>query len=117
MLTERGRRHAAKLIEYAVELGEAVESAQLSFIFGQEGKFTSGELQTVEEDCYLWSGGDLRYTCSEDWIELTGGESGHLATSVREAKLQNNCKAVLVNIMTPFDKTFTLTLSPSMIRG
>ncbi|WP_379145833.1 hypothetical protein [Paenibacillus sp. sgz500992] len=100
---------------HSEEPGEVM--TQLSFIFGQEGKFTSGELQTVEEDCYLWSGGDLRYTCSEDWIELTGGESGHLATSVREAKLQNNCKAVLVNIMTPFDKTFTLTLSPSMIRG
>ncbi|MEK5024827.1 hypothetical protein [Paenibacillus sp. FSL M7-1046] len=100
---------------HSEEPGEVM--TQLSFIFGQEGKFTSGELQTVEEDCYLWSGGSLRYTCGEDWIELTGGESGHLATSVREAKLQNNCKAVLVNVMTPFDKTFTLTLSPSMIRG
>lgn len=90
---------------------------QLSFVFGREGSFTSGELKEVEEDCYLWSGGVLRYTCGEDWIELTGGELGHLAKSVREAKLQNNCKAVLVNVMTPFDKTFTLTLSPSMIHG
>ncbi|GGG02268.1 hypothetical protein GCM10010912_53850 [Paenibacillus albidus] len=89
---------------------------QLSFIFGLEGSFTSGELQSVGEDCYLWSGGNLRYVCGEDWIELTGGELGHLAATVREAKLQNNCKAVLVNFMTPFDKTFTITLSPSMIR-
>lgn len=93
------------------EPGEVM--AQLSFIFGREGSFTSGELQTVEEDCYLWSGGNLRYAYGGDWIELTGGELGHRATSVREARLQNNCKAVLVNLMTPFDKTFTLTLSPS----
>lgn len=95
------------------EPGEVM--TQLSFIFGREGSFTSGELQAVEEDCYLWSGGVLRYTCGEEWVELTGGELGHLATAVREAKLQNNCKAVLVNVMTPFDKTFTLTLSPSTI--
>lgn len=85
---------------------------QLSFIFGREGSFTSGELQAVGEDCYLWSGGSLRYICGEDWIELTGGELGHLAATVREAKLQDNCKAVLVNLLTPLDKTFTITLSP-----
>ncbi|OMD92314.1 hypothetical protein BSK49_03235 [Paenibacillus odorifer] len=89
---------------------------QLSFIFGREGCFTSGELQAVGEDHYLWNGGNLRYSCEEDWIELTGGELGHLAATVREAKLQDNCKAVLVNFMTPFDKTITITLSPSMIR-
>ncbi|MFM9277640.1 hypothetical protein [Paenibacillus jiagnxiensis] len=92
------------------EPGEVM--TQLSFIFGREGSFTSGELQTVRENCYLWSGGNLRYVCGEDWIELTGGELGHLAATVREAKLQDNCKAVLVNFLTPFDKTFTITLSP-----
>ncbi|MFB5761213.1 hypothetical protein [Paenibacillus medicaginis] len=96
------------------EPGEVM--TQLSFIFGREGSFTTGELQAAGEDCYLWSGGHLRYVCGEDWIELTGGELGHLAATVREAKLQDNCKAVLVNFMTPFNKTFTITLSPSMIR-
>jgi hypothetical protein len=94
------------------EPGEVM--TQLSFVFGKEGSFTSGELEAVEEDCYLWSGGTLRYECGEDWIELTGGEAAHLAASVREAKLQNNCKTVLVNLMTPFNKEITLTLSPSM---
>ncbi|MBW4085096.1 hypothetical protein [Paenibacillus sp. S150] len=97
------------------EPGEVM--AQLSFIFGREGSFTSGELKAIEEDCCLWSGGNLRYTCGDDWIELTGGGQEHLAPAVREAKLQNNCKAVLVNLMTPFDKTFTLSLSPSLLRG
>lgn len=91
--------------------------SQLSFIFGKEGSFTSGDLKDLGEDGYLWSGGTLRYECGEDWIELTGGETGHLATSVREAKLQNNCKAVLVNLMTPFDKEITITLSPSLQKG
>ncbi|MDF9840810.1 MULTISPECIES: hypothetical protein [unclassified Paenibacillus] len=94
------------------EPGEVM--TQLSFVFGKEGSFTSGELEAVEEDCYLWSGGTLRYECGEDWIELTGGEAAHLAASVREAKLQNNCRTVLVNLMTPFNKEITLTLSPSM---
>lgn len=89
---------------------------QLSFVFGKEGSFTSGELEAVEEDCYLWSGGILRYECGEDWVELTGGEAAHLAASVREAKLQNNCKTVLVNLLTPFNKEITLTLSPSMTK-
>lgn len=96
------------------EPGEVM--TQLSFVFGKEGGFTSGELEAVEEDCYLWSGGTLRYECGEDWIELTGGEAAHLAASVREAKLQNNCKTVLVNLMTPFNKEITLTLSPSMTK-
>lgn len=52
------------------EPGEVM--AQLSFNFGWEGNFTSGELQTVEEDCCLWTGGKLRYTYGGDWIELTG---------------------------------------------
>lgn len=97
------------------EPGEVM--TRLSFVFGREGSFTSGELQAVEADCYLWSGGTLRYSCGEDWMELTGGELGHLAAGVREAKLQNNCKAVLVNVLTPFDKTFTLALSPSRVDG
>ncbi|WP_019914248.1 hypothetical protein [Paenibacillus sp. HW567] len=96
---------------HSEEPGEVM--TQISFIFGREGSFTSGELRAVEEDAYLWSGGSLRYTCGEAWIELTGGEMGHLAAGVREAKLQNNCKAVLVNLVTPFDKTFTIKLSPS----
>lgn len=96
------------------EPGEVM--TQLSFIFGKEGSFISGELQAVGEDSYLWSGGNLRYKCGEDWIELTGGEVGHLAVTVREAKLQNDCKVVLVNFMTPFDKTITITLSPSLRR-
>ncbi|MHA6533157.1 hypothetical protein [Paenibacillus sp. BAC0078] len=96
---------------HSEEPGEVM--TQVSFIFGREGSFTSGELQAAEEDSYLWSGGNLRYTCGEEWIELTGGEMSHLAAGVREAKLQNNCKAVLVNLVTPFDKTFTIKLSPS----
>ncbi|MEK5033901.1 hypothetical protein MKY96_20785 [Paenibacillus sp. FSL R7-0302] len=87
--------------------------AQLSFNFGGEGNLTSGELQTVHEDYCLWSGGTLRYSYAGDWIELTGGELAHRSRSARESSQQNSCKSVLVNLVTPFDKTFTLTLSPS----
>ena len=56
----------------------------------------------------------MRYACGGDWIELTGGELGHLAATVREAKLPDGCQVVLVNFMTPFRKTIHISLSPSM---
>ncbi|MGC5776470.1 hypothetical protein [Paenibacillus pabuli] len=87
---------------------------QLSFVFGGEGKMSGGELLETDEGHYLWKGGTLRYSCGEDWIELNGGELGHLAVTVREAKLPDNCKVVLVNFVTPFHKTIHISLSPSL---
>lgn len=88
---------------------------QISFVFDSEGHFSSGDLTKTDEGHYMWNGGILRYTCDEDWIELSGGECNHLVPTIREANLPEHCKIVLVNLMTPFDKTFTLTLSPSMV--
>ncbi|MDO3409263.1 hypothetical protein QWJ34_05775 [Saccharibacillus sp. CPCC 101409] len=85
--------------------------AQLALVFGAEGKIASGELVKTGEGRRLWSGGTLRYECGADWIELTGGELGHLAPSVREAALPGGCQAVLINFMTPFDKTIEIRLS------
>ncbi|KLU56866.1 hypothetical protein EL84_09150 [Paenibacillus sp. VT-400] len=87
---------------------------QLSFVFGSEGELTCEDAIEMSEGHYLWKGGTLRYTCGEDWLEITGGELGHLAATVREAKLPDKCKVVLVNFMTPFDKTVHISLSPSM---
>ncbi|MCQ4086063.1 hypothetical protein [Saccharibacillus sp. JS10] len=85
---------------------------QLSFVFGSEGHIVSGEYEDLGQDRALWSGGTLRYESGEEWIELEGGEAAHRSTSVREANLPSNCKVVLVNVMTPVDKVFTLRLSP-----
>lgn len=85
---------------------------QLSFVFGDEGHLSGGELHQTAEGHYLWKGGTLRYSCGDDWIELSGGELSHLATTVREAKLPDQCKVVLVNLMTPFEKTIEIKLSP-----
>ncbi|MET3938943.1 hypothetical protein ABIC22_001755 [Paenibacillus sp. PvP094] len=87
---------------------------QLSFVFGDEGELSSGELLETDGGHYLWKGGTLRYSCGEDWVELAGGEMGHLAATVREARLPDRCKVVLVNFMTPFRKTIDITLSPTM---
>lgn len=87
---------------------------QLSFVFGDEGHLSGGEIQQTAEGHYLWKGGTLRYSCGDDWIELCGGELGHLATTVREAKLPEHCKVVLVNLMTSFEKTVEIKLSPSL---
>ncbi|MCG7379943.1 hypothetical protein MH215_23360 [Paenibacillus sp. ACRSA] len=89
---------------------------QLSFVFGSEGELTYEDGTETSDGHHLWSSGNLRYTCGEDWIEISGGETGHLASSVREAKLPEKCKIVLVNFMTPFDKTIQLSLSPSMAK-
>lgn len=90
---------------------------QLSFVFGDEGHLSGGEIQQTVEGHYLWKDGALRYSCGEDWMELRGGELGHLATTVREAKLPEQCKVVLVNLMTPFEKTVEIKLSPSLEAG
>lgn len=85
---------------------------QLSFVFGSEGEITSGELLEAGCDRWLWSSGTLRYENGEDWIELEGAELAHLSLSVREANLPSSCKVVLLNLLTPFDKTITIRLSP-----
>ncbi|ETT72447.1 hypothetical protein C173_13935 [Paenibacillus sp. FSL R7-277] len=100
--------------------------AQLSFKFGWEGNFASGELppadqnnftlgelQSVDEDNFLWSGGQIRYTSGGEWIDLTGGEMAHLGRTSPEPGPPKSYKTVQVNLVTPFDKTFTLTLSPA----
>ncbi|WP_339223138.1 hypothetical protein [Paenibacillus sp. FSL H8-0332] len=99
--------------------------AQLSFKFGWEGNFTSGELETldedntsgelqmVDEDNFLWRDGQIRYTYGGDWIDLTGGEMAHLGRTAPEPGPPKSYKTVQVNLVTPFDKTFTLTLSPA----
>ncbi|MCM3781504.1 hypothetical protein M3231_00805 [Neobacillus mesonae] len=99
-----------------LEAGEPTDvMTQLSFVFGMEGELTSGELSETEEGHYLWTGGTLRYTCGEDWIELTGVDGfEHKAASVREAPQPMNCKVVLVNVMTPFSKTIRARLSSSL---
>ncbi|WP_328802433.1 hypothetical protein [Saccharibacillus alkalitolerans] len=84
---------------------------QLSFVFGGEGKIVSGELSKAGKDRWLWSGGALRYESGGDWIELTGGEMSHLAPSVREAVQPDGCIVVLINLMTPLDKTVSIRLS------
>lgn len=87
---------------------------QLSFLFGDEGHLSGGELYQTAEGHYLWKGGTLRYSCGDDWIELSGGELSHQATTVREARLPDQCKVVLVNLMTPFEKSIQIKLSPSL---
>lgn len=89
---------------------------QISLVFGSEGEFVAGEFQDNGSDTLLWSGGTARYECEGDWVELTGGELAHLSTGVREAGLPPHCKTLLANVMTPFEKTITLTLSPGTKR-
>lgn len=67
----------------------------------------------MDEDNFLWSGGQIRYTSGGEWIDLTGGEMAHLGRTSPEPGPPKSYKTVQVNLVTPFDKTFTLTLSPA----
>ncbi|MDM5280506.1 hypothetical protein ACN9MH_00815 [Paenibacillus silvae] len=89
---------------------------QLSFVFGDEGELSYEDGTVTSDGSVLWKSGKLRYSCGDDWLELDGGEMGHLAATVREAKMPEKCKVVLVNFMTPFDKTIQITLSPSLAK-
>ena len=84
---------------------------QLSFVFGDEGELTYEDGTVTSDGSVLWKSGKLRYSCGDDWLELDGGEMSHLAATVREAKMPENCKVVLVNFMTPFDKNPDHTIS------
>lgn len=96
---------------------------QLSFVFGNEGEFVSGELLTAKggallwkdggNESLLWKDGTVRYQCGDDWLEMEGGELGHTSAGVREANLPPNCKTLLVNLLTPFDKKISIRLSPA----
>ena len=60
----------------------------------------------------FWSGGSARLISGGDWIELRGGVQEHLAKGLNQVSYPANCQTLLVNLLTPFDRTFEIRLSP-----
>lgn len=85
---------------------------QVVFVFGSEGSF-SGEGLTPIEDAYFWKHGSVRYAAGEDWIEVDGGAHEHLVKTLRNTAIPVGCQSLVVNLMTPYNKTFDIKLSPT----
>jgi len=86
---------------------------QISFVFGKEGAFEGGELLPAEKGAQFWKNGAVRFTAGDDWIEVDGGAHEHRAKSIRGAAFPADCQTLVVNVLTPYDRTFYISLSPS----
>ena len=86
---------------------------QISFVFGKEGQLAGGERASAETGTQFWKAGTVKFTAGEDWIEMDGGAHEHWAKSIRGAAFPVDCQTLVVNVLTPYDRTFHIRLSPS----
>ncbi|WP_253944747.1 hypothetical protein [Paenibacillus sp. NEAU-GSW1] len=86
---------------------------QISFIFGKDGEFSGGERAPGETGTQLWKDGAVTFTAGDDWIELDGGAFEHRMKSIRGAAFPADCQTLVVNVLTPYERTFHIRLSPS----
>ncbi|WP_318152672.1 hypothetical protein [Paenibacillus terricola] len=90
---------------------------QISFVFGRDGEFQGGELEKADIGTQWWKDGTVRYASGGDWIELDGGAHEHMAKSIRNVPLPSDCKTLIVNLLTPYDRTFHIRLSSDEGQG
>jgi hypothetical protein len=86
---------------------------QISFIFGKDGQFSGGERTTAETGTEFWQDGTVRFSAGDDWIELDGGAQEHRMKSIRGASYPSDCQTLVVNVLTPYERTFNIRLSPA----
>lgn len=86
---------------------------QVSFIFGSEGAWFGEGVAPAGEGTYFWKDGRVRYSSGSDWIELEGGGHEHSAKELNNLSYPPDCRTLLVNLLTPYDRTFQLRLSPA----
>jgi hypothetical protein len=90
---------------------------QVTFVFGRDGELQGGELAQADTGTQWWKGGTVRYASGSDWIELDGGAHEHTAKSIRNVPLPSDCLTLIVNLLTPYDRTFHIRLSGSEAQG
>lgn len=86
---------------------------QISFIFGKDGEFSGGERSTAEAGSEFWKDGTVTFKAGDDWIELDGGAHEHRMKSIRGASYPADCQTLVVNVLTPYERTFHIRLSQS----
>ncbi|WP_433619663.1 hypothetical protein [Paenibacillus cellulositrophicus] len=85
---------------------------QISFVFGGETAFAGEGLFPADESggVLFWKQGGVRCSAGTDWIEMEGGQHGHWAKALNNTGFPAGCRTLVVNLMTPYDWTFTLRL-------
>lgn len=83
---------------------------QVTFILGKEGRLTGPGLVPFEEDRYFLKNGSFRYEIGSTGLEMEGGAHDHWLPGLREDVHPGGCLYVHVNLLTPFDRTFTIRL-------
>ncbi|WP_342774075.1 hypothetical protein [Paenibacillus oralis] len=86
---------------------------QVSFIFGSNRALSGPGLAQADEGTFFWQDGPVRYRSGSDWIELEGGGHEHRAKELNNLSYPAHCRTLLVNLLTPYDRTFQLRLSPA----
>ncbi|GGA02088.1 hypothetical protein GCM10008018_55360 [Paenibacillus marchantiophytorum] len=83
---------------------------QLSFILGDEGQVSGEDLADAGDGKYFLKSGGMRYEAEGDAIEISSGAYEHFLPALREDQHPIGCRYVHVNLVTPFDRTFTIRL-------
>ncbi|TCN01101.1 hypothetical protein EV294_101553 [Paenibacillus sp. BK033] len=86
---------------------------QISFIFGKDGELSGGDRTPAETGTEFWKEGIVTFMAGEDWIQLDGGAHEHRMKSIRGAAYPADCQTLVVNVLTPYDRTFDIRLSSS----
>ncbi|WP_036720746.1 hypothetical protein [Paenibacillus harenae] len=84
---------------------------QISFVFSKEGALTGEGLEPAAAGTLFWKEGTVRFGAGGDWIELDGGVHEHRAKSLNNTSYPADCQTLIVNLTTPYDKTFDIRLS------
>jgi hypothetical protein len=84
--------------------------AQLTFVLDEEGEIEGSGLAPIGRERYMLKEGTLLYTAGGSGIEISTGAYEHWLTEVREDPHPAGCLYVHVNLLTPFDRTFTVKL-------
>jgi hypothetical protein len=84
---------------------------QLALIFGEEGQFSGGNLQRVGPYAQFWKEGIVTYKVAGDQLNMSSGVHEHTLPGVRDFIHSEGCQSLLVNLLTPCDRTFSLRFS------
>lgn len=83
---------------------------QLTFILGEDGSIEGSGVEDIGGGRFLLTNGSLIYTAAGDRLEIASGAYEHWLPDIREDQHPAGCKYVHVNLLTPFDRTFTVRL-------
>ncbi|OXM82533.1 hypothetical protein [Paenibacillus rigui] len=85
-------------------------ATQLTFILGVEGTLSGEGVNQAEHSRYFLKSGKARYEAGGEAIEISSGAWEHGVPTLRNDDHPAGCRYVHVNLITPFERTFTVRL-------